>query len=374
MSASRWSLAALALSAVAGCASRSAPEPIWVGHLAPLSGPDRALGEHARQGIQLAVDEATAEDRRVGNRPVQVLHVDNRGDAEMAQAEAVRLLSVNKVAALIAGPQAEAAARVARTAQSYPVPVLLPTELADPPQGEGEFALGASPSYRGQVLARRAQELPGDRAAVVSDGGNAVATALAAAFGKEYARDGKHTFSEWSYRNDAEQNALAERVAGAKPAVVLLAANVRDFSKVRGQLESAGVKAPLLYGGEDAGVLALQADPGRNEVYLATVFTADGLTAQGQDFRKRYEEAFHEAPDLCAAQAYDSFRLVLDTMVRLRTPAGQRLREGLAGLESFETVTGPLAWKERRARRPLFLMQLKEKQAVLVKTVAAEGE
>jgi ABC-type branched-subunit amino acid transport system substrate-binding protein len=104
------------------------------------------------------------------------------------------------------------------------------------------------------------------------------------------------------------------------------------------------------------------------------VFAPDGLTTQGQEFSKRYEEAFHEAPDLCAAQAYDCFRLLLDTMARLRTPVGQKLREGLAGLDGFETVTGPLAWKERRARRPLFLVHLKEKQAVLVKTVPAEGE
>jgi branched-chain amino acid transport system substrate-binding protein len=366
-------LAALASLALAGCSPRGTPDPILVGHLAPFSGPDKTLGEHAKQGVRLAVDEAATEDRRVTNRPVHVLHVDSRGDPEAAQAEAVRLLSVNKVAALLGGPKAEVGARLARTAQAYPVPVLLATELADAPP-EGVFALGASPAYRGQVLARRARGLNAEKAAVVDDGRDAVASALAAAFAREFARDGKHTVKEWTYRDDAGQKDLAARVAEAKPGVVLLAASVRDFVRLRDQLEKEGVKAPLLYGGEDVGAAALLAEPGRNEVYLATVFASEGLTADGQGFRKRYEEAFHEAPDLCAAQAYDSFRLLLDTMLRLRTSAGPRLREGLAGLEDFETVTGPLMWKERRARRPLFVVQLKEGQAVLVETAPSEGE
>src|SRR2546423_5759026 len=54
-SASR--LAALALaSALAGCSPKGPPEPLTIGQLVPLSGPARALGEHARRGAQLAVN------------------------------------------------------------------------------------------------------------------------------------------------------------------------------------------------------------------------------------------------------------------------------------------------------------------------------
>ena len=62
----------------------------------------------------------------------------------------------------------EVGGRVARTAQSYPVSVLLPSELAEPPQGEGVFALGASPSYRGQVLARQCLGVSDDVAVAVA--------------------------------------------------------------------------------------------------------------------------------------------------------------------------------------------------------------
>ena len=41
-----------------GCTAKNEPAPILVGHVAPLSGGDKARGEHGRQGIRLAVEEA----------------------------------------------------------------------------------------------------------------------------------------------------------------------------------------------------------------------------------------------------------------------------------------------------------------------------
>src|SRR5262245_43503394 len=90
---------AIALTALAlgGCGARGEPEPVWVGHLLPLSGPDRARGEQARRGVLLAVHEAREAGTTVNGRPVAVRHVDTRGDAKLAGAETVRLLTVNKV-------------------------------------------------------------------------------------------------------------------------------------------------------------------------------------------------------------------------------------------------------------------------------------
>ena len=51
-------LAALALGLTFGCSPRPAPEPLLLGHLAPLSGPQRLQGQHARQGVLLAITEA----------------------------------------------------------------------------------------------------------------------------------------------------------------------------------------------------------------------------------------------------------------------------------------------------------------------------
>src|SRR5262245_24786782 len=95
----------------AGCGGRRTPEPGWVGHVAPLSGPERGRGESARRGILLAVEEANSASE--GGRPLAVRHADGARDA---RAETVRLLAVNRVAALLAGPDAAVSATAVRAA------------------------------------------------------------------------------------------------------------------------------------------------------------------------------------------------------------------------------------------------------------------
>src|SRR5262249_12084879 len=162
---------ALAALALGGCGPRGEPEPVYVGHLLPLSGPDRARGEQARHGALLAVTEARAAGTTDPGPPLAVRHVDTRGEAKLARAETVRLLTVNKVVALIAGPEAALAEPVVRAARPYNVALVVPGEMADPASaGEGVLVLGASPAYRGEGLARHgAGGKKGRRAAAVSE-------------------------------------------------------------------------------------------------------------------------------------------------------------------------------------------------------------
>src|SRR5690242_5395496 len=97
-----------------GCSPKAAPEPMWIGQLLPLDGPNRTVGRHARQGAELAVDELSESGQTVAGRPCAVLHVDNRGDAETVRAETVRLVTVNKAAALLADFDASLTERLLR--------------------------------------------------------------------------------------------------------------------------------------------------------------------------------------------------------------------------------------------------------------------
>jgi branched-chain amino acid transport system substrate-binding protein len=361
-------LAALA----AGCGGK-APEPIRIGHLAPLSGPERAAGEHARQGVQLAVEEWDRDDANGPGRKVAVLHVDAHGGAA-AQAEAVRLLSVNRVAALIAGPDAALAESAARAAGRYEAAVVAPGELAAPPAGV--FAVGASPTRRGAALAHfAAGGLKAQRAAVLTDGRDPVATALAAAFLKAWPHAGPPGAREWAYGQGAELAAQVKEVAATKPGVVLVAGPVRDVRQVGAALQAAGLRVPLLYGGADVGPAVLEGGPpAAPDVYLATAYAPEGLTPAGKDFARRYAERFRAAPDLHAALAYDGMRLLLAALRQLPDVTPAQLRARLAQREPFESVTGPLTWKDGQPRRPLFLFRLENNRPKLVKALGPEAD
>jgi branched-chain amino acid transport system substrate-binding protein len=374
MSSRTWAAGLLAL--VAGCGPRPNPEPVLVGHVVPLSGPERTAGEHARQGVQVAVAEAKAEGKTVAGRALAVLHADSCGDPEAVGAEAVRLLSVNRVAALLAGPIAGSAERLLRADESYGVPVVVPGELSDPPAWSAALSLGARPQERGRALARYAsRDLKAVCAVVLTDARDSVASALAAAFVPAWPHGGGAAVEEWTVGGAADLPALAARAAKARPDLVVFAGNPADFRAFRRESANAGLRMPLVYGGEDAGPDAVSGGLGAGpEVYLATVYATEKLTARGREFARRYEAEFHEPPDLYAAQAYDGAALLLGVLQRAQATAAAPLRDELARTESFETVTGPVAWKDRRPRRTFFLVGVKEGPVRVVQTVEPGGE
>ena len=110
----RRSLAPLLLGCLSltGCYHRNESETVFVGHIAPFSGRDKAVGEHAKQGITLAVEEINNSENQNSNGRIAVLHVDSLGDPEALQPEAVRLITVNRVTALLGGQTWETAERL----------------------------------------------------------------------------------------------------------------------------------------------------------------------------------------------------------------------------------------------------------------------
>lgn len=353
-----------------GCGPRAEEEPVWVGLVASFSGPDKSGGLQVKQGTGLAVDDAV--NQRVEGRRLAVVTVDDHGSDESVQAEAVRLLSVNHVAALIGGADVGRAAVLAQAAQPYGVPTVLPSEVATVRADDASFALGVRPAWRGQILANYASgELKFKRAAVLIDGRDPVAVELAAAFVKEWPRDEGASIQQETFRSDAELREQAPRVAVAKPAVVLIAADAPHF-KMAGDMLQSLQDTLLIYGGEDVDAERLPAGPG--DILLATVVVRTELTDRGQAFVKRYAEHFHESAGLAAVQGYDAARLLFDAMGRAKTAAADKVRDQLAATTDFESLTGPLRFKDGTARRPVFVVRWSDGQAKVVQRIEPETD
>jgi branched-chain amino acid transport system substrate-binding protein len=321
--------------------------------------------------VALAVEEALADGQRLAGRKVAVLHVDSHGDAETIRAETTRLIVVNKAAALIAGPDPEAADRLLRAAEPYDFPVVVPCELADEPRAQA-VPLTVAPAYRGRTLARfAAGELKVKRSAILTDSRFPVAAAVAAGFRTGWPRGEDGQSEGWTYQKDSSRQALVQAVGKARPDAVVIAGAATDFLPLLGQFRAAGCDKPVFYGGEDEGVNSLLRDaPAEADFYLVTVFP--GGEPSGEGFAQAYRKRFREAPDLFAAQAYDAARLLLATVEKASSVLPERLLDQLNRTESFPTRTGPLTWKSHQARRPLFVVRVKDGKAQVVRTVEPE--
>src|SRR5262249_48134925 len=156
--------------------------------LAPLSGPNKTMGEHARQGILIAVDEVNATGEKVNGRRVEVHHADDHGPPSAAGDEAVRLIAVTRATGLPGRLTSERAGQVARAAQPYGVPVVTPSPLPAPLAAETVFSTSVSPARQGEVLGRFvADELKVKHVAVIFDARSGVCTGVAGGFVKKLA-------------------------------------------------------------------------------------------------------------------------------------------------------------------------------------------
>jgi branched-chain amino acid transport system substrate-binding protein len=355
------------LAGLPGCGPKGELDPLYVGQLLPLSGTERARGVASRQGVRLAVEEAVAAGSLCQGRALAVRHVDDRGDPEVVRAEATRLLSVNKVPALLGCLSPALSERLAQTVAPSGVPLLVPGELPDVPQGDGVFFL-ALPADRGRALARFAvEELKATRTAVLTDGRDPVASAVAAGFLAEWRRLKGTAAPEFPFRPEiASSQLLGPLKEAAESGAVLVAVGPRDFARLRDEMK--GLKGHLLHGGADVEPQAL-APSSAVEVYQATVFCEEKLTERGKAFAKKYREEFQTAPDLIAAQSYDSVRLLFEALSQAG-PAAPKVREYLSRIEDWETVTGPLTLKDRRPQRPVFVVRLQEGKVEWRKTYA----
>jgi len=357
---------------ISGCLTNQAPEPIRLGQLVPLSGADRLIGEHARLGARLAMEENYQANRRILGRPLAMLHVDTQSTAEAARAETVRLLTVNRVPGLVSSPISSEARTIVRAAQPFNLPVVVPGELPGDQLPENVITLGVAPAQRGRALAHLVQERKLGPIAVLIDTNDDWAVEAGEAFVREIRKDAAANLREWTYEDSPDRVAWLDEVAGYKPGVVLIAGSVKSFAAMRKGLRKAGVKSPLLYAGEDVGVDALQKIREDSEIYLATVCLREGLSEKGKEFAKRYQEANREPPDFAALQSYDAARLLLEILHQSATAGLLRVREQMGQVNKFDSITGPLAIKNGRANRKLFVVEVKAVPAIL-QTIEPEG-
>ncbi len=339
---------------LAGCSPKSAPEPIWIGHLAPLSGANQAQGEAEVQAMQRELETARASDWRVAGRSLGVRHVD--GAEGRARAEAVRLLAVNRVPGLILGPGLKDAEEVAAVARTSEAVVVVLDEVAEVPAGGGIVLLGPDPARRGRALADLVEKvLKKKRVAVLLDDRDRVCTAVATAFMAAWREHGE--LRQWLVGDGPDRRVTPDEITKYRPEVVLAAVPISRL----GSLPGAVLNVPLLYAGPDADadelVRPFTGLPG-SEMFTATAFASTApLSTVGKEWRQRYEKNQQPPPGRSAMLAADGLRLMMTVLERGQLSDPKKTREEAAKIKEFESVTGKVTWEDGKPVRPLFVVR-----------------
>ena len=134
---------AASLAAVSACARAQQSQDIVIGALYPLTGANAAGGVDARHATETAIDVInTSIDvdlplakgaglAGLGGAKVKVIYADHQSDPQKGRSEAERLITQQRVVALIGAYKSSVAATVSQTAERYAIPFMA-AEVSSP--------------------------------------------------------------------------------------------------------------------------------------------------------------------------------------------------------------------------------------------------
>lgn len=337
-------LTALAL-AIPG-ASRA--QSVKIGFINSITGPEAPIGENLTNGVALAV-----EDLKAKGIQVQLIRQDDTGKPQVAMGAMEQLASGDEVAAVV-GPYTSASANaVAKLAQQYKVPQVIPAAAKEEITRQGSayvFRMNAPAHQYAQSLLDASLGLGKPKSIAFIYESTDFGTSVAAA-GKEYAqKKGLKVVADEAYQKGApDYRSTLTKIKAANPDLVFMVSYVADAILLMRQSREVGLKPQAFLGG-GAGFDTAQFEGERdisNNVFSTTQWTPDTGWTGAAEFAKRYQQRYGKKPTYHAACAYASMMIVGETAAKAggnpqktRDLLAQGSWKGIMGEVKFETYEG----------------------------------
>lgn len=365
-------------SAAAAQAGGGAPAPagdtILIGHYGSLTGSEATFGQSTDHGIKLAVEEINAAGG-INGKKVELKTYDDQGKSQEAGTAVTRLITEDKVAAVLGEVASSLSLAGGRVAQQYGVPMITPSSTN--PQvtqiGDMVFRVCFLDPFQGWVEAKFAREsLKANKAAILYDQTQAYSKGLKDYFRKAFEGLGGTITTEQAYSGgDQDFSAQLTTIRQTKPDVLFVPGYYTDAGNISIQVRKLGITVPMLGGdGWDSTQLAAIGKDAIEGSYFSNHYSFQEARPEVKNFVDKYKAEFGVIPDGLAALGYDAAHLLFDAMKRAPSLDGKTLAASIAATKGFHGVTGTISMDEHRdARKSAVIVQVKGGVPVYVRTI-----
>ena len=355
-------------------ATITAAEPIRIGFFMSMSGRDASFGETSVRGARLAISDINAAGGVLG-RPVELVVEDNRSLSGESVTAVKKLISRDKVVALVGECTSARTLEAAPIAQTAGIPLVTPgaTNPRVTQIGNQIFRVCFADPFQGEVLASFAfQRLGLRKAALLIDPGAPYSVGLGETFAKKFAEQGGEVVVRQQYSSgDRDFRAQLTAIRTARPDFIFLPGYYVEAGLAAKQARALGLNLPLL--GGDAYEAPQFLDIGRSALegtYYSTHFSAESSDPTVQAFVGRFRDRFEILPNGLAALTYDAVRLIADAITRAGTTDSAKLRDALAATKDFPGITGRTSLDANRdAAKDASIMMIRGGRVVFVETI-----
>ena len=349
-------------------------DTLLLGEIGSLTGSEATFGISARNGIELALEEANKAGGVKGKK-LAVRVYDSQGKAEEAAQAATRLITHDNVLVILGEAASSNSMAMAEKAQAAGVPMITPTSTnpAVTQKGDYIFRVCFIDPFQGYVMAKFAREnLKLSRVAVLQDNKSDYSVGLKDVFTRKFSEMGGTIVTTESYsKGDTDFRAQLTAIKKTKPEAIFVPGYYTDVGIIARQSRERGMTVPLLGGdGWESDKLFELGGEALEGSYFSNHYAVDNPDPLLKEFITKYQKAYGSVPDSVAALAYDAARLAIDAMKRAPDLSRASIRDAIAATKNFPGVAGTINLdKHRDAVKQAVVLKVENGTTKFVTTV-----
>ena len=347
---------------VAGCGGEKKSDgkgdgPIKIGANLEMTGGNASFGLSATNGAKLAIKEFNAKGGLNG-RPIELIVADNKSEVAESAAAMQKLVSQDKVVAVIAPIASSSVIAAAQVSQDAKILAISPT-ASNPKVTVDEkgkvrpylFRASFIDPFQGSVMAKFSQQsLNAKTAAIYIDNSSDYAKGLAKYFEEEFVKSGGTVVTKEAYlQKDTDFKSTLTKMKASNPDVIYVPGYYQEVSMIIKQARELGMNQPMLGGdGWDSPKLAEVAGAAALEnTYMSNHYASGDSDPKVKAFEEKYQKKYGAKPEAFAALGYDSVYILVDAIKRAGGTDGDKVAEALAKAKDLDLVTGKFSFDEK---------------------------
>jgi branched-chain amino acid transport system substrate-binding protein len=337
---------------------------ILVGEFGSMTGGEATFGQSTDKGIRLAIDAKNAAGGIKGKK-IKLLSEDNQGKPEEAAAVVKKLITQDKVVAVLGEVASTRSLAAAPIAQQFKVPMISPSSTNPKVTQVGDYIFRVCfiDPFQGSVMARFTHDnLKLSKVALLKDLKSDYSLGLADFFQKKFKELGGQVVAEQTFQTgDTDFKAQLTQIRGTNPDAIFIPAYYTEVGLIARQARQLGLKAVLLGGdGWDSPKLFEIGAQAVQGSYFSNHYTSESNNKATQDFIKNFKAKYGgETPDGLAAAGYDAAMILIQAMESAPTVTSEAIRNALATTKDFDGATGKITINsDRNADKDAFIVKV----------------
>jgi branched-chain amino acid transport system substrate-binding protein len=327
-------------------------DEILVGEVGSMTGSEATFGVSTHRGVELAMNQINAAGGVKGKK-FKVIALDNQGKPDEAATAVTKLITQNKVFAVLGEVASSRSLAMAPIAQQYQVPMISPSSTNPKVTQVGDYIFRVCfiDPFQGTVMARFALDtLKFKKVAILRDVKNDYSVGLADFFTETFKAGGGEIVVDQSYSaGDVDFKSQLTAIRSKGPQAVFVPGYYTEVGLIARQAKELGLNVPLMGGdGWDSPKLIEIGGPALNNSYFSNHYSAEDKSAHIQTFISEYKKAYGETPDGLAAMGYDAMKVLAEAVNRAPEVSRKAVRDAIAQVKDYQGVTGKISIDNER--------------------------